>query len=58
MFQHLVTLVRRTDRTSEGQGLVEYALIIFFVALAVFIALTTLGNQVADLIQLVADLIP
>ena len=38
----------------EGQGLVEYGLILVLIAIAVVIALTVLGTQVADLFSRVA----
>lgn len=41
----------------EGQGLVEYALIIVLIAIAVIIALTALGGQIAAVFdQIVTDL--
>lgn len=36
-------------KREEGQGLVEYALIIFLVAIAVITALTLLGGQVNNI---------
>lgn len=39
----------RTLREEEGQGMVEYALIIVFVALAVIAALALFGPKVANL---------
>ncbi|MGQ9674321.1 MAG: Flp family type IVb pilin [Chloroflexota bacterium] len=36
-------------KREEGQGLVEYALIIFLVAIAVITALTLLGTQVSTI---------
>ena len=42
LYVWLTSLLRR----EEGQGLVEYALIIFLVAIAVITALTLLGGQV------------
>ncbi len=38
-------------KREEGQGLVEYALIIFLVALAVVAALILLGGQVNSIFQ-------
>jgi pilus assembly protein Flp/PilA len=35
------------DREDEGQGLVEYALIIFLVSIASILALTALGTTVS-----------
>jgi Flp pilus assembly pilin Flp len=43
----LAAAVRRED----GQALVEYALILFLVALACVLALTALGAKVASLLQ-------
>jgi Flp pilus assembly pilin Flp len=41
----------------EGQGLVEYALIVFLVSIAAILALTALGGQIVDLFtQIVAAL--
>ncbi len=37
------------SRREEGQGLVEYALIVLFIALAVLIALTVFGQTVSSL---------
>ena len=36
-------------KREEGQGLVEYALIIFLVAIVVVFALTALGNEVSTI---------
>lgn len=42
----MLSLVKRLWQEEEGQGLVEYALIIVLVAIAVFGALELLGTQV------------
>ena len=39
----------------EGQGLVEYALIIVLVAIVVIAALTALGGQVQGVFQSITD---
>lgn len=39
----------------EGQGLVEYALILVLVAIAVIALLTLLGTRVGDVFQNIAD---
>ena len=44
----------RELQDEEGQGLVEYAIIITFVALVCIIALTALGNSIAALLTNVA----
>lgn len=42
-----------TKRLERGQGLVEYALILVLVALAVIIGLTIFGQDVNDLYDLI-----
>jgi pilus assembly protein Flp/PilA len=39
----------------EGQGLVEYALILVLVAIVVILVLTFLGEQVTNVFQNIAD---
>ena len=39
----------------EGQGLVEYALILILVAIAIIMLLTLLGDEVAQLFSRVTD---
>jgi pilus assembly protein Flp/PilA len=39
-------LDRRLSRREEGQGMVEYALILVLIAVVVLLILTTLGKQV------------
>jgi pilus assembly protein Flp/PilA len=45
---HVVTWLSQFDREEEGQGLVEYALIIVLVSIASILALTALGGQITD----------
>jgi pilus assembly protein Flp/PilA len=47
MVEYIKTLFT-VDEETEGQGLVEYALIIFLVSVVSIGILTTLGLQVAD----------
>ena len=47
MVEYIKALFAQTEET-EGQGLVEYALIIFLVAIVSIAILTTLGTQVQD----------
>lgn len=47
MVQYLMACLN-ARRDEEGQGLVEYALIIVLVALAVIVTLTALGGQVSS----------
>ena len=46
LIRHVMTWLRlREEHTSEGQGLVEYAMILLLVALACIGALTALSDQ-------------
>ncbi len=40
-------LIRRFVREEEGQGLVEYALILGLIAIVAIAALTTAGNKIS-----------
>jgi len=42
----------------EGQGLVEYGLILILVAVAIVLALTFLGEELAQLFSRVAEAFP
>ena len=42
-------------RRDEGQALVEYALILFLIAVVCIAVLTTLGTRVRDTLQSIAD---
>ena len=42
-------------RREEGQALVEYALILFLIAVVCIAVLTTLGGRVRDTLQSIAD---
>jgi len=39
----------------EGQGLVEYALILFFVSVVASVALAAIGGSVTDVLQSIAN---
>ena len=45
----LVSLRARVDEREEGQGMVEYGLIIAAVAIAVIIAIFALGPKIASM---------
>jgi Flp pilus assembly pilin Flp len=47
MVQHVITWLSQFEREDAGQGLVEYALIIFLVSIASILALTALGTTVS-----------
>ena len=42
-------------RNEEGQGLAEYALILFFIAVVAIAALTFLGSDISSLLSQVAN---
>lgn len=42
-------------RDEEGQGLAEYALILFFIAVVAIAALTFLGSDISSLLSRVAN---
>ena len=48
----------RRDRRQQGQGLVEYSLILLFIAIACFSAVTLFGTAVLDLYQFLVDNLP
>jgi pilus assembly protein Flp/PilA len=57
MLQHLWTLLSRgtaADRREDGQGLVEYALILALIALICLVALSVLGGNVTSQLSSVA----
>ncbi len=49
------TFVRLTVRDEEGQGMVEYGLIIALVAIVVIAALVILGPKVANIFNTAAN---
>ena len=48
-------LMTRTVREETGQGLSEYALILFFIAIVAIAALTFLGSDISSLLSKVAN---
>jgi pilus assembly protein Flp/PilA len=54
-FTRAQTLLSSGMRREEGQALVEYALILFLIAVVCIAVLTTLGTRVRDTLQSIAD---
>ncbi len=46
MLQYLLTYLQTYIRDEEGQDLVEYALIIVLISIAIVVAMTALGGQI------------
>jgi pilus assembly protein Flp/PilA len=51
LMQNLMTAIH----DEEGQGLAEYALILFFIAVVAIAALTFLGSDISSLLSQVAN---
>jgi Flp pilus assembly pilin Flp len=54
-FADLRAFLARALREETGQGLSEYALILFFVAIVAIAALTLLGHQITSVLSSVAN---
>jgi pilus assembly protein Flp/PilA len=54
-FTHAQAQLSSRLRREEGQALVEYALILFLIAVVCIAVLTTLGQRVRDTLQSIAD---
>ena len=53
-FADLRGILSRTAQEETGQGLSEYALILFFIAVVAIAALTFLGSDISSLLSRVA----
>jgi pilus assembly protein Flp/PilA len=49
MLKNYVTYLKAFLGSKKGQGMVEYGLIIALIAVAVIVALTTMGTKISDL---------
>ena len=54
-FLSVLTRAQTSVRREEGQALVEYALILFLIAVVCIAVLTTLGESVKATLQSIAD---
>ena len=56
MVPYVIAWVKdQIEREEEGQGLVEYALILVLVSIAAIVALTTLGGKLSPLFDKVSS---
>lgn len=51
-------MLRNRNQKRKGQGLVEYALIVAAVALTCIVAITMFGHKTADVIAIMAGVLP
>ncbi|TCC18293.1 Flp family type IVb pilin [Kribbella speibonae] len=51
----VLTFTKRIRRDDRGAAMVEYGLLLFFIAIAVIGVLVVLGPQIANLFQQVSD---
>ena len=51
-------MLRKWFKDEEGQGMVEYGLIIALIAIVVIVALVALGPKIRDIFQSANDAIP
>lgn len=54
----MMKTINRFWKEEDGQGLVEYGLIIGLIAVVVIIALTTMGTSISGLLQKVNNALP
>jgi pilus assembly protein Flp/PilA len=55
MLQFVEMWLAQFDREEEGQGMVEYALILVLIAIAAIATMTLLGGQISSVFQEVTD---
>jgi pilus assembly protein Flp/PilA len=46
--KEVISMTRQSDSRQSGQGMVEYALILVLVSIAVIVILVTMGNQIQN----------
>ena len=55
MLPYVLAWLSQFDREDEGQGMVEYALILVLVSVVAIATLTLLGPQISDIFQKISD---
>ena len=55
LMAYLTVAFSNLQENEEGQGLVEYALIIVLVSIAAIVALTALGGSISDVFDVITD---
>jgi pilus assembly protein Flp/PilA len=53
MLPYVISWLSKFEREEEGQGLVEYALILVLVSIAAIVALTALGDAIGPVFDTV-----
>ncbi|MFO7820346.1 MAG: Flp family type IVb pilin [Halanaerobacter sp.] len=51
----MLDILKRLVKEEDGQGMVEYGLILALVAVAVIAVLTTMGGNIGDIFQDISD---
>ena len=54
MFEYVKMLINLYTQETEGQGMVEYGLILVLVSIAAVVALTTVGSDVSSVFNNIA----
>jgi pilus assembly protein Flp/PilA len=54
MLQFITAWINRFETDEEGQGMVEYALILVLISVVAIAAMTTVGQRVTDVFDLIA----
>jgi len=58
ILQQLYLMLQNAIKNEEGQGLVEYSLIILFVAIVVVVSVTAIGTQLSAMYVEIAAAFP
>jgi len=55
MLSRVVSVLERSRRNEEGQGLAEYALILALIAIVAIVSLIFLGSQISDKLSVIGN---